>query len=620
MGGYFLISTAEEFVRMQKGVDETKIELSHGNLPTAMSNFGHDLRRLNENDRSVEFDECLTTKKVDSKVLLIPYGLGVLYMFFAIAIVCDEFFVPALEEIASENYLNLSMDVAGATLMAAGGSTPELFTSMIGTFQGSEIGFGTIVGSAVFNVLFVIGMCAVFSKDTLTLTWWPLFRDCSYYAVGLSTLAIFCGYSSPGEIESWEAIVLFLLYIGYVVLMKFNETLASFVKKLFSKGSVSTDESVKVGRRRSTVGATKTSTFRVGLLNVFTGKGSIGEKVGITMVSKISGNVGAIFRTLDVSGDGFIDKNEFNKLVDMLGTPLTLDEIETVISELDDNGDGQIDLKEFTKWYITSETSLKKELHKTFHNFAIDGDKIDGHAMRRLLKELGTEVNAEDINAALEEANILTPSDKISFDTFEAWYTQSKYWERHLTMIDTCTEEVVEPVSNHLKIPTEGGVIDYLRWIFLLPIILSLCLSVPDVRQPGNNRLCFFAFILSILWIGCFTYFMVNWAEVIGNTLGIPIVLMGLTILAAGTSVPDLLSSVIVARMGEGDMAVSSSIGSNIFDITVGLPIPWLLFYIVNKGEKSITVSTKMKLNERKFAHKLFHNCYHYHYPHTPTL
>lgn len=54
---------------------------------------------------------------------------------------------------------------------------------------------------------------------------------------------------------------------------------------------------------------------------------------------------------------------------------------------------------------------------------------------------------------------------------------------------------------------------------------------------------------------------------------------MGLTILAAGTSIPDLITSVIVARKGLGDMAVSSSIGSNLFDICVGLPIPWLLFF-----------------------------------------
>lgn len=48
---------------------------------------------------------------------------------------------------------------------------------------------------------------------------------------------------------------------------------------------------------------------------------------------------------------------------------------------------------------------------------------------------------------------------------------------------------------------------------------------------------------------------------------------MGLTFLAAGTSIPDLITSVIVARKGFGDMAVSSSVGSNIFDVTVG----WVL-------------------------------------------
>jgi Ca2+/Na+ antiporter len=57
---------------------------------------------------------------------------------------------------------------------------------------------------------------------------------------------------------------------------------------------------------------------------------------------------------------------------------------------------------------------------------------------------------------------------------------------------------------------------------------------------------------------------------------------MGLTFLAAGTSIPDLITSVIVARKGFGDMAVSSSVGSNIFDVTVGCVI-WLLRYMVLK-------------------------------------
>merc|ERR1719427_1242359 len=58
---------------------------------------------------------------------------------------------------------------------------------------------------------------------------------------------------------------------------------------------------------------------------------------------------------------------------------------------------------------------------------------------------------------------------------------------------------------------------------------------------------------------------------------------MGLTFLAAGTSVPDLITSVLVAKEGKGDMAVSSSIGSNLFDVTVGLPVPWLLYTIINQ-------------------------------------
>lgn len=109
--------------------------------------------------------------------------------------------------------------------MAAGGSAPELFTSLIGTFRESEIGFGTIVGSATFNILFVIGMCSIMAKELLTLTWWPLFRDSSYYTVGLVMLTLFSGVITPNQIVWWEALVLFLMYIGYILLMWQNANL-----------------------------------------------------------------------------------------------------------------------------------------------------------------------------------------------------------------------------------------------------------------------------------------------------------------------------------------------------------------------------------------------------------
>ncbi|ODM93649.1 Sodium/potassium/calcium exchanger Nckx30C [Orchesella cincta] len=140
----------------------------------------------------------------------------------------------------------LNDDVAGATFMAAGGSAPELFTSVIGVFiSKDDVGIGTIVGSAVFNILFVIGMCAIFSKTVLRLTWWPLFRDCSFYSVALITLIFFFRDS---YIWWWEALILFSIYICYVLFMRFNQTFERGLKKLLFKNRVtrvsSTDQLV----------------------------------------------------------------------------------------------------------------------------------------------------------------------------------------------------------------------------------------------------------------------------------------------------------------------------------------------------------------------------------------
>lgn len=62
-----------------------------------------------------------------------------------------------------------------------------------------------------------------------------------------------------------------------------------------------------------------------------------------------------------------------------------------------------------------------------------------------------------------------------------------------------------------------------------------------------------------------------------GDTLDIPDSVMGLTLLAAGTSLPEAISSVIVTNQGHGAMGISSSISSNTFDILLCLGLPWLL-------------------------------------------
>lgn len=159
---------------------------------------------------------------------------GMMYVFVALAIVCDEYFVPALGVITDK--LQISEDVAGATFMAAGGSAPELFTSLIGVFiSHSNVGIGTIVGSAVFNILFVIGTCALFSREILNLTWWPLFRDVSFYILDLMMLILFF---LDSLIVWWESLLLLLAYAFYVFTMKWNRKLELWMKEQLSRRPV----------------------------------------------------------------------------------------------------------------------------------------------------------------------------------------------------------------------------------------------------------------------------------------------------------------------------------------------------------------------------------------------
>jgi Ca2+/Na+ antiporter len=75
---------------------------------------------------------------------------------------------------------------------------------------------------------------------------------------------------------------------------------------------------------------------------------------------------------------------------------------------------------------------------------------------------------------------------------------------------------------------------------------------------------------------------MVEWSVEVAEMLGMTPTIMAFTVLAAGTSIPDAMESIIVARKGMADMAVSNALGSNIFDILFGLSVPYFLKNALN--------------------------------------
>lgn len=143
---------------------------------------------------------------------LLGFILAILISFYLLAQVTDTYFIPALERISEKN--NVPSDVAGTTLMAMGSSAPELFIALVAVFKPGghvEIGMGTIVGSALFNVLVIVGAAALARRAVLS--WQPILRDVSFYLLSIVLLAwVFFN----DTITIVEALILMGLYGGYI--------------------------------------------------------------------------------------------------------------------------------------------------------------------------------------------------------------------------------------------------------------------------------------------------------------------------------------------------------------------------------------------------------------------
>jgi len=144
--------------------------------------------------------------------ILIISIIALLLSFYLLNEVTDRFFVPSLDKIAEK--WKMSDDAAGATLMAAGSSAPELFIAIIALASGDnfDIGVGTIVGSALFNLLVIIGAIGLVRKSTVA--WQPMLRDIIFYLISIGLL--YWAYSS-GHISMMHVAIFVGVYAVYVI-------------------------------------------------------------------------------------------------------------------------------------------------------------------------------------------------------------------------------------------------------------------------------------------------------------------------------------------------------------------------------------------------------------------
>ena len=124
-----------------------------------------------------------------------------------------EFVVKSAVVIAET--LHISEKVIGLTIISVGTSLPELVTSIAAIVKKSEdIAIGNIIGSNIFNILLILGICSVVSP----LEYSPVFnRDIYFLFFGTALLLLSMVTGKKRKLDRWEAAVLVLMYTGYVI-------------------------------------------------------------------------------------------------------------------------------------------------------------------------------------------------------------------------------------------------------------------------------------------------------------------------------------------------------------------------------------------------------------------
>ncbi|XP_052430720.1 sodium/potassium/calcium exchanger 3-like isoform X2 [Carassius gibelio] len=472
-----------------------------------------------------EFPEDIFTKAQRRHGAVLLHVFCAVYMFYALAIVCDVYFVPSLEKICGN--LHLSEDVAGATFMAAGSSAPELFTSLIGVFiTKGDLGVGTIVGSAVFNILVIIGVCGIFSGQTIILTWWPLFRDSVYYTLSVLALILII-YDE--KVIWWETIILISMYGVYILIMKFNSQIWGWVEQRFG---IPGQQCLVSSLRRDVSVGEASSHCDTSMILLKKGQNAGGQDSPVVMVDEMM--------SLHPHQFSFSERQRLIRNR----------------SPGDSSGSGAGDTPgqdgpgmEGVPWGLENGGALESETQPLEE----PRQRGQGGDLERVA-DIGDTQPKDDEEEEEEEADEEQPF-------------------RPLTVPEGRWEQV--------------------RWVLSWPLGCLLYYTVPNCVLPRWERWFMVTFVASTLWIAVFSYLMVWMVTIISFTLDIPDVVMGITFLAAGTSVPDCMASLIVARQGMGDMAVSNSIGSNIFDILLGLGFPWALRTLVVDYGSTVFINSK---------------------------
>ncbi len=141
---------------------------------------------------------------------------------------------------------------------------------------------------------------------------------------------------------------------------------------------------------------------------------------------------------------------------------------------------------------------------------------------------------------------------------------------------------------NHVNAFTRSdGVVLLLFFLVFIYYLIAITVNNKKSLQEEIKKLSLpksiFFTLLGIGMIILGSDYVVNSATSVAETIGISKRMISLTIIALGTSLPELVTSVTATRKGECDLAIGNIVGSCIFNIGIVLALPVAVFGGIDK-------------------------------------
>jgi len=514
----------------------------------------------------VMMESIVPWENIDNQIWgIVIEVICVFYAFIGLGVVCEDFLVPSLETLTLR--WEIPEDVAGATFMTIGSSTPEILINTISTLKAQPsmkgghpsadrvLGISTIIGSGMIAFSLVPALCGIVSVETIELKRRPIVRDQFFYLVALSMLIYFV---HDGEVQSSEAGALIITYLVYLIVVVGSRGVRKYWNSIIRCQSL---------------------------------RFPLDDEEPLWA---------------DFDGDNYL-------IHSVIESPFVLDS--------DDDLSNYVSYESpRDPWCRAEELSLNRptpshpSAEEKFNSADSNVIPILKQAQLSLSRDrsiprsisVTTERSWQEYLLTFGFEDFIQPFERQEWDEPELW--------KHITMEDfdhmgirkrgriakfkrflekgnhrhyykcAYSRSLMEYVGFNLGEEgsiTEGsfyhhpGVFERVLTFFTSPVRWLIHLTLVDctIHESWYGA----TLVGALIWVGAFSFLISSIVNRWVFLSHVPMVFFGLVLVSLGAEIPDMISSTTVTRKGLGRMALANCQGAQVLNLCIGLGMPWLI-------------------------------------------